>query len=214
MTGNCFIFTGGELHSLPEKPSTDDLVIAADSGYTSAKKFGVTPDLVIGDFDSLAPDFRESEELSRIQKITASPIKDDTDTQLAVETAISQGATKIIILGGLGGRVDHTLSNIFLLEYLLEKGIDGRISDGKNRIGIIVADGEKKSVRVKKEYEYLSLVSLSDVCRGVSVSGVFYPLENAEITRKYTYAVSNKITADFAEISICDGKMLIIESMD
>lgn len=214
MSKVCYIFTGGNVCALSELPSADDFVIGADSGYLTAKRFGVTPDLLVGDFDSLDSSLLKGDELDDIEKIKVSPIKDDTDTQLAVDIAISRGASRIILIGGLGGRADHTLSNIFLLEHISEKGIEASMSDGKNRIGILMADGEKKSVKITKNFEYVSLVSLTDLCRGVSVKGVFYPLENAEITRKYSYAVSNRITDEYAEISLTDGKMLIIESSD
>ncbi len=214
MSKVCYIFTGGEIHSLTDIPSDGNFVIAADSGYMTARRFGVIPDLLVGDFDSLDLSEISADEIDKIEKIKVSPIKDDTDTQLAVDIAISKGISEIHIIGGLGGRADHTLSNIFLLEYIAEKGIEAVISDGKNRIGLLTANGERVTVRREKKYKYISLVSLTDICHGVSVTGVFYPLNNAEITRKYTYAVSNQITGEYAEISITDGKLLIIESSD
>lgn len=214
MSKVCYIFTGGEVHSLADTPSDGDFIIAADSGYLTARRFGVTPDLLVGDFDSLDLSGLCANELDKIEKIKVSHIKDDTDTQLAVDIAVSRGASKIHLIGGLGGRADHTLSNIFLLEYIAEKGIEAIMSDGKNRISLLTARGERVSVKKEKKYKYLSLVSLTDKCIGVSVTGVFYPLDNAEITRKYTYAVSNQITEEYAEISLTDGKLLVIESSD
>ncbi len=214
MSKDCYIFTGGEVHSLTDAPSGDDFVIGADSGFLTAKRFGITPDLLVGDFDSLDLSALGAEGFGKIEKIKVSPIKDDTDTQLAVDIAISKGAERIFLIGGLGGRVDHTLSNIFLLEYIAEKGIEPIMSDGKNRIKLLMARGERKTVKLERKYKYISIVSISDKCLGVSVKGVFYPLDNAEITRKYTYAVSNQITEDYAEISLDEGKLLIIECED
>ncbi len=219
MKRDFYIFTGGKVYAdtlseISLSLSEGDFVIAADSGYLTAKRFSVKPDMLLGDLDSLGAENLSEDELALMEKILVSPIKDDTDTQLAVDTAIFRGAENIYIVGGLGGRLDHTLSSVFLLEYIAERGIGCLMTDGRNRVRILRADGEKQSVAVAKGYKYLSLVSLTDVCCGVSVSGVYYPLDSVELTRKYSYAVSNEITADHAEISLVEGVMLVIESRD
>ncbi len=210
----CYIFTGGEVHSLVEAPSDGDLIIAADSGYFTAKSFGITPDLLVGDLDSLDTAVIAPYELDEMEKIIVPAVKDDTDTQLAVDTAISRGYEKIVIVGGLGGRVDHTLSNVFLLEYIADKGIEAILNDGRNRVRILIADNEKRCAKIERGYKYLSLISASDKCCEVSVTGVYYPLNGAEITRSYSYAVSNEIIAESAEVSLFDGRLLIVESGD
>ncbi len=219
MSRDCYIFTGGQvfaetLAALGVSVAEDALVIAADSGYLSAKRLGVRCDMLLGDLDSLDKTSLTECELDEIEKIIVSPIKDDTDTQLAVDTAISRGAERIYIIGGLGGRLDHTLSSVFLLEYIAEKGIECVMTDGRNRVRLMRASGEKQTLRVERGYKYLSLISLSDKCCGVSISGVYYPLECVDITRRYSYAVSNEITADFATVTLRDGVMLVIESRD
>ena len=219
MSLDCYIFTGGEIFADTLRDITDGnidgaFIIAADSGYKLAKRFGVKPDMLLGDLDSLDKTTLDERELSEIEKIIVSPIKDDTDTQLAVDTAISRGARRIFIIGGLGGRLDHTLSSVFLLEYIAEKGIECVMTDGKNRVRVMRADTEPVHLSMPRGYKYLSLVSLTDVCRGVSISGVYYPLDNVELTRKYSFAVSNEIIGDTAEITLCHGTMLVIESGD
>ncbi len=219
MSVDCYIFTGGQVFadSIDElylSPKSDDLKIAADSGYMTARRFGIKPDILLGDLDSLECSELSQSELDEMEKIIVPRIKDDTDTQLAVDTAIERGAENIFIIGGLGGRLDHTLSSVFLLEYIAEHSVSCVMTDGRNVVRMLVSNGEKRTVTVDRGYKYLSLVSLSDVCRGVSVTGVFYPLESVELTRKYSYAVSNEITAEHAEISLTDGVMLIIESRD
>lgn len=205
------IFTGGQVKGSFPLPQAD-FVIAADSGYLTARRFGVKPDLLLGDLDSLDRSQLSAHELDEMQKIIVSPIKDDTDTQLAVDTAMERGAREIFIVGGLGGRLDHTLSTVFLLEYLAEKGVRAVMTDGQNRVRIL--RGGESLTAEKSGFKYLSLVSLTDVCRGVSITGVYYPLTNAELTRKYSWAVSNEITASQAEISLGEGVMLVIESGD
>lgn len=202
------IFTGGEcdtslidLRELIPSPS-ETLIIAADSGYHTAKKSGITPDLIIGDMDSIEI---IPEEI--IEIIKANPEKDATDTMLAVETAVSRGAEEILIIGGTGGRCDHTLSNIFLLESLSDRNIKSAITDGRNHIQIL----KNSSATLKKRgYRYFSILSLSTST--VSVSGCRYPLTNAKIKRTNPYAVSNEITTQTAEITVSGAPIIIIES--
>ena len=205
------IITGGKVKTPLALPAAD-FVIAADSGYLTAKRLGVKPDLLLGDLDSLDTAKLSPGELDEMKKIIVSPIKDDTDTQLAADTAIARGADEIILIGGLGGRLDHTLSSVFLLEYLAEKGIACTMTDGRNLVRVL-RGGESLTVK-KSGRKYLSLVSLTDICRGVTISGVYYPLESAELARKYSWAVSNEITAEAAEISLAEGVMLVIEAED
>ena len=211
-----YIFTGGEIavgsmDELGLHMSEADLIIAADSGYNNASRLGVRPGLLLGDLDSIDRGALAPDELEHIEKIIVPAIKDDTDTQLAVDTALERGADEIIIIGGLGGRLDHTLSTVFLLEYIKDKGARGVITDGRNRVRIMESGEE---LTIKRGYKYLSLVGLTDTCEGVSISGVFYPLKDAVLERKYAFAVSNEITADAAEISLSKGILLVIESRD
>lgn len=219
MSFDCYIFTGGEVYAdtlceLSVFPKDGDLIIAADSGYLTAKRLGVTPHILLGDLDSLDKSKLEKGETNTLEKIIVPAVKDDTDTQLAVDTAIGRGACRIFLIGGLGGRLDHTLSSVFLLEYISKRGCECVMTDGKNRVRILSADGDKRELLIERGYKYLSLVSLTDVCRGVTISGVYYPLCGVELTRSYSYAVSNEITSEHAAVSLNDGVMLVIESRD
>ena len=212
------ILTGGTIFADQLKKSgfcpSEALIIAADSGYNNARKLGLVPDLLLGDLDSIDRSGLKPHELDHLEKIIVPAIKDDTDTQLAVDTAISRGADELIIIGGLGGRLDHTLSTVFLLEYIERKKVSAVITDGKNRVRLLRAEGELVRLNVAPGFKYLSLVSITDTCENVSVSGVFYPLNNATLERCYSYAVSNEITADHAGISLTKGSLLVIESGD
>ncbi len=189
-------------------------IICADSGYNTAAKLQVKPSLLVGDLDSIDRSSVSQNDFDSVEKLIVPSIKDDTDTQLAVDTAISHGATEICIIGGLSGRADHTLSSVFLLENIAGKNIRVTFTDGKNKISVLSASGSLKKAFVYPKAKYLSLISLSDICRNVSVSGVFYPLSQVTLERKYSYAVSNEITSDCAEISLSHGTLLIIESND
>ena len=220
-----YIFTGGKLavgsmDELGLHMSEADLIIAADSGYNNASRLGVRPGLLLGDLDSIDRKKLAPDELEHIEKIIVPAIKDDTDTQLAVDTAISRGADEIYIIGGLGGRLDHTLSSVFLLEYIADRGADAVMTDGQSRVRVMKTDGEPVTFMIPKTFDgengfkYLSIVSLTDECEGVRISGVFYPLDGVTLERRYSYAVSNEITSDHAEITLERGTMLVIESRD
>lgn len=220
-----YIFTGGKLavgsmDELGLHMSEADLIIAADSGYNNASRLGVRPGLLLGDLDSIDRKKLAPDELEHIEKIIVPAIKDDTDTQLAVDTAISRGADEIYIIGGLGGRLDHTLSSVFLLEYIADRGADAVMTDGQSRVRVMKTAGDPVSLMIPKTFDgengfkYLSVVPLTDECEGVRISGVFYPLGGVTLKRSYSYAVSNEITSERAEISLVRGTMLVIESRD
>ena len=204
-----FIYTGGTIDAagITERPTEGELVIAADSGWNNAKILGAKPDLLLGDFDSLGqknlPDGPE------IYQVPAE--KDLTDTQLAVEMALSRGATEIVIIGGLSGRLDHTLSNLAILAHLKEKKIPAIITDGQNRARFVRDSG---ALVPRGGFKYLSLIAADDTVKGVTVKGCKYPLENAKLKKTYQYAVSNEIEGNCALVEVRKGGIYIIESRD
>ena len=207
-----FIYTGGTVFCeyVTEKPEKDDLIIAADAGYLTAKALGVTPDILLGDFDTLGveniPD--------GIECLRVPAEKDDTDTQLAVKVAIERGAWEIVIVGGLSGRLDHTLSTLSILEDLWKRK-EGRIyailTDGKNRVRYIRGSG---AILPRSQYRYFSLIAADDIVKGVTLEGCKYPLKNGRISRRHQWAVSNEIEGNCALIEISRGGVWVIESMD
>lgn len=204
-----FIYSGGNIdpHNITEHPKGDDLIIAADSGYKNALTLGARPDILLGDFDSL-----DKKDIPRDVELLEVPAeKDFTDTQLAVDTALKKGATEIVIIGGLSGRLDHTLSNLSILEDLNKKRIHALIADGFNRVRYI---NSTSTLVARSGYRYLSLLCLSEKVKGVSVEGCKYTLSNAKLTRDFQFAVSNEIVGNCALISVRKGGIYIVESKD
>ena len=203
-----YIYTGGKINAsaVTENPNDGDIIIAADSGYSNARTLGVTPQILLGDFDSLGT---IPEDISEIISVPAE--KDFTDTQMAIDTALSKGADEIIIIGGLGGRLDHTLSNLSILEYLHSKNVKGLITDGNDRVRYLKNDS---IIILRSEYKYISLIARSEKVKGVEIAGCKYPLKNAQLSDKYQFAVSNEIEGNCAFISVKKGAVLIIESKD
>ena len=203
-----FIYTGGAIlpSNITEHPKGDDLRIAADSGYENALTLGEHVDLLLGDFDSL----KATEIPKDIEQIRVPAEKDFTDTQLAVDTALKKGADEICIIGGLDGRLDHTLSNLAILEDLHTKKIHAIITNGTNRVRYI----ESTSTLIPRSgYRYLSLLCLSEKAKGVSLEGCKYPLKNATLTRTFQYAVSNEVDGSCALVSVRKGGIYVIESL-
>ena len=203
-----FIYTGGNIDvtNITEHPKSDDLCIAADSGYKNAKALGDKVSVFVGDFDSYIGELPESVE---IIKVPAE--KDFSDRQLAVKEALSRGADDIVIIGGLGGRLDHTLSNLDILPELWKMRVHAVITDGTNRVRYL---DSTSTLIARSGYRYVSILAISEKLKGVSIEGCKYPLDNATVLRSNQYAVSNEITGNCALISVKKGACYIIESKD
>ena len=204
-----FIYGGGQLlpENIFEKPAPEDLVIAADGGYINARALGARVDVLIGDMDSMDG----ASVPSTIEQIKLPCEKDMTDTKAAIDLAIERGYDDIVIIGGMGTRLDHTLSSLGILEDMKERGIYCLITNGYNRVRYLCSDS---LLIARSPYKYLSLIALDRICKGVCAEGVKYPLKNARLYRKNQFAVSNEIDGNVALVSVRKGAMLIIESTD
>ena len=204
-----FIYTGGavRIDGITEHPKSDDLRIAADSGYLTAKALGDRIDIAVGDFDSMSADMiPDGVELLRVPAE-----KDVTDTQLAVETALNRGADQLVIIGGMSGRLDHTLSNLFILEDLADADVYAIMTDGQSRVRFVRSGS---ALIGRSGFRYLSIIAADPKVKGVTAEGCRYPLKNATLSRRCQYAVSNDITGNCALISVKKGGIFIIESTD
>lgn len=204
-----FIYVGGKVFPeyITEHPKGEDLRIAADSGYANAQALGTRVDVAVGDFDS----FSKQKIEDGVELIQVPAEKDLTDTQICIETAISRGAEEIIIIGGLSGRLDHTLANLSILQDMRERRIHGYITDGQNRAHYIQSTSY---LIARSAYKYLSLIAADATCKGVSIKGCKYEMKNQPIHRRLQFAVSNEIVGNCALISVKKGGLYIIESRD
>jgi thiamine pyrophosphokinase len=204
-----FLYIGGTVwcEHVTERPAEGDLVIAADSGLCNAQAFGVRPDVLLGDFDSLGePDPRAADELIRLPCE-----KDETDAQAAVRIALERGAGEIVIVGGLSGRLDHTLSVLAILEDLTARHVHALATDGQNRARFL---RNNSTLIARSRFRYLSLIAADPVVKGVTLEGCKYPLKKARLSRLHQYAVSNELTGNCALIDVRRGGVWIIESRD
>ena len=205
-----FIYVGGKIDPdfITEHPKGDDITVAADSGIRNALLLGDHIDVAVGDFDSFPErDIPEDAEIVRLK-----PEKDLTDSQVAVEVALEKGAESFVIIGGLSGRLDHTLANLSILEDLTARGHYAIMTDGVSRVHFI--NGGSALIG-RSGFKYFSLIAATDIAKGVSIEGAKYPLKNARLTRRNGgFATSNEIDGNCALISLKKGALFIIESRD
>ena len=199
----CLIISGGEFSPLPETELSPDYVIACDIGWQHAGKLNLTPDIVIGDFDSSPlPDAALPVKLYPKEK-------DDTDTMLAARHALSLGFKDITICCAFGGRADHALANIQTAAFIVSNGGEAGLI-GINTRAIAFTRAKKVFPR-PGEYSF-SVFSLSDKCTGVSIRGSLYDCEDISFTNSFPLGVSNGWKKDTIEVSVDSGILLVIQS--
>lgn len=190
-----------------ELAESADYIIAADGGQNRAREFGLQPDCVIGDFDSttLNEDFD-------CLYITYPAEKDLTDTEAALTHALEKGCRNVILLGGMGGRLDHTMGNIGLLDKYYNSFDHMEFIDGKNRMELLKDSG--RTLKRDARYKYFGLVSLNAEASGIDIRGAKYELTGASLERASTLGVSNEFSEDTVKIRVQDGTLLIVRSAD
>lgn len=193
-----------------EKP---ELLIGADRGICFLKEKGIHPTHIVGDFDSASGEALEYfKQFPEIPIRTFNPVKDFTDTAIAMELAMEEGADRIYILGGTGTRLDHVVANIKLLSHALERKKECILMDAHNRIRLL---DQPLTIEKKKQYgKYVSLFAFGGQVKGLTLRGFFYPLTEYDMEAENPLGVSNEITAENGEISFSSGKLLVMESKD
>ena len=207
----CYIFGSCEpaISNAPEK-SNGSLFIAADNGFNRMKAIHLSPDVIIGDFDS-AP-LTDEMKVSEAQIIRHPTEKDDTDLMLAIKLGFSRGFKDFRIYGCIGGeRFDHSVATLQSLSYVAQNG--GRATaygkGGNKRYALTVI--KNSSLKLKKtDSGYVSVFSLCEKSEGVSISGLKYSLSDATLTSAFPLGASNGFCGSEAEISVENGVLLVI----
>ena len=181
-------------------PKEGDLVIGADRGYFTLVENGIIPHVAIGDFDSYTGKVE-------CENTMVFPVKKDfTDSALAIKYAIEQGYTKILVFGGIGGDLDHTIANVALVAQYAQEGIDLAFVDGAN---VMLAIHNGSAIFDKEAKGRVSVFSFTDKSFGVFEKGLLYTLENATLESKEPLGVSNEFIGAPSEVSVADGTLLI-----
>lgn len=201
----CVIIGGADI-SRYERVRTylreDDFYICCDSGLRHRAGLGIVPDLIVGDFDS------HDDPHLNIETITLPCEKDDTDTVFAVKEALARGFQDFLLLGVIGGRLDHTLGNVSILMMLDSQGKRAVALDDFSEIQVVSAE----PVQISNQYAYFSLLNITGVAKGITIKGAKYPLKDAEITCEYQYGVSNEVLPGMtAEVSVKTGRLLLLK---
>jgi len=182
------------------------LIICCDGGVRHLQQTGIKPDVIIGDMDSIDPAHLESYSHQDVKIIRHPVNKDFTDTELALVHAINLKPVAIYIWGAFGGRLDHTLANVFLLEkikalpikvYLIDEYCEAFLLNGD----VTISGSAGQTV---------SLIALSFQVEGITLRGFLYPLDDATLRMGESRAVSNIINDDEAKISVRSGSLLVI----
>ena len=185
-----------------------DLVIGADGGAALALAWEIMPDIVIGDMDSLPITVKTVLEERGCRFLTHPRAKDETDLELALDYATREGAQEIVILGAMGGRLDHTLANVLLLTASLCQGVSVRISDGDQEV-MLVRAGESLALRGQPG-DVVSLLPLSGDARGITTSGLAWPMQDDCLRMGRTRGVSNAMTSSMAHVAVTEGLLLVV----
>ena len=209
MGERCYIAGAGEFDEnvLPE---SGDFIIAADGGYAALTKYGITPDLIVGDFDSLPPEFTDAV-ANHPNVIRSNAEKDDTDMLLAAKQGLERGYEVFVINGGLGGRLDQTIANMQILEYLENRNACGTLV-GRNVVVTMIRNSEAQFTSDLPGNSTVSIFCVGEAAKGVTLEGLKYPLTNATITSDYPIGVSNEAIGKTVKISVTNGTLLIIIS--
>jgi thiamine pyrophosphokinase len=206
---NCIIVTGGELpdiNIIKKYCSETDLVIGVDGTAGLFHMNNILPDVLIGDFDTADPNCVAELENAGVKTIRLLAEKNETDTEAALDHALHMGAKEITILGALGGRLDHTMSNIMMLVRAESRGAKCRIMDSSCEVYVsnddILLSGYPGQT--------ISILPLTGEVR-VNASGLKYPLNDLLLKWGSSRGVSNVMLENDASISITGGYALIIK---
>lgn len=186
-----------------------DNIIAADRGLEILNECKITPNYIIGDFDSVNIKLVNKYPDSKIIKLN--PEKDFTDTHMAIKLAIEIKSTEILILGAIGTRIDHTIANIHVLKECLQKGIKCQILDDNNKIFLIEED---TIIKLEDQYKYISLIPLTTQVKGVTLTGFKYSLKNATLKTGESIGISNEQLSNEAKVELKSGILICIKSKD
>ena len=187
-----------------------DFLICADGGTNHVININCRPNLIIGDLDSIYEETLKIIKDENIEILKFPPNKGKTDTELALEYLIEKNFDDITLMGVTGNRQDHTQGNIYLLNRLLDKGINGKIVDDNNIIYLVKDYLEIQDTK----NTFVSIIPITEKGIIITLKGFLYPLQEEKIEFSSTLGISNKIIEDIAKIKIHKGKALVFVSKD
>ena len=200
----CIIFCAAEFDKLAAPPENGDYILAADGGLRHLEKLGISPNGIIGDFDSLGY-VPEGAEVFPVEK-------DDTDAMLAARKGLELGFREFLFYGSLDGpRLDHTLANFQTLQFLADRGATGYLIGNHYMVTVLKAGSLSFPESCRG---ILSVFCMGADATGVNIRGAKYELENGTLSAGFPLAVSNHFVGKAVEISVETGSLLILWDRD
>lgn len=207
----CIIICAGDLEISQIPIKEDDLVIAVDGGYMYSRVLEITPDVIIGDFDSLEEPY--ASEVHRLEEgksccvIRLEREKDDTDTMAAIRYGLQAGCSEFHLYAAMGGRLEHTIANLQSLLFLKKNGAKGYLWDAFSMTTVI----RNESLSFRKSMEgLLSVFAIDGDARGVTETGLKYGLHDAVLENSFPKGISNEFIGEEATVSVSDGALLVL----
>ena len=213
--GKCIIVGAGDFVPIEIPKKEADFCIAADGGLEYCEMVGVLPDVILGDFDSLG--FQQKQTLEEIERESPQRVirlpreKDDTDMMSAIRLGLEKGYRKFYLYGAIGGRLDHTIANIQCLIYLKNHGAKGYMMEHKQLLTVI----KNETITFHPSMEgRLSIISMEKKAEGVTLSNLKYELEDAVITNDFPIGISNEFVGKTATVSVKNGTLLVMATWE
>lgn len=200
----CIIFCAGGFDRLAEPVDSTDFLLAADGGLAHLERLGMKPDGIIGDFDSLGY-IPAGAQVFPVEK-------DDTDSMLAVRKGLELGYRRFVLYGALDGpRLDHTIANLQILSHLAEQGAVGYLAG----LAYMATTVKNETLAFSTRAEgVLSLFCMGADARGVTLTGLKYPLENGTLRSSCPLGVSNHFIGQEASVQVREGTLLALYDME
>lgn len=187
---------------------SSDTLIAADGGLHILLSLGLMPDLLLGDLDSINPAELAEMQAAGVDIRRYPPEKDETDLELALLVAVEAGFRSIWLVAALGGRLDQTLANLFLLMLPQLSGLQVRLFDGREEVCLVRRQAEIHG----EPGEIVSLLPLNGPAIGVTTDGLLYPLRGETLYPQHSRGISNRLVADTARVQVETGLLLCIHT--
>ena len=203
MNNICYVVSAGDCAGINILKKENDIIIAVDKGLSYLLDADIKPDIILGDFDSLGYVPTGDNVIEHV------PEKDDTDTMLAVKLGIEKGYKEFVIYGALGGRMDHSIANLLVVNYLSDNKCKCTVVDEAVTIrnvfdGKIVLEGKDSGV--------FSVFTLKNEAKGVSISGAKYEVSDCVFTNSIPLGVSNEFVGKDVVIEVEDGQLIVMEN--
>jgi len=203
------VFANGEIPDIQLAKrliTEEDYLVSADGGLRYMRQLKITPNLIIGDLDSVSSDDVEYLDKNSIETMKFPTEKDQTDLEIACMDLVNRGYTDILVIGALGGRIDQTLANIGLISLFSNDTVRIEFDDGREQIMLI----RKQQKIFGEKGDTVSLIPLCSPAEGVITTGLRYSLCNEQLFPEQTRGISNVMTGKTAEVHLTSGLILCI----